>query len=133
MISFYPEELKGNLIPPEINLNSFSTSDKTFTRIDFGSENRQRVTLSHRQNDLSFEYTGIHFSNPSKNKYKHKLEPYDRDWIRAETNRTARYTNLDPGEYKFTVIGSNDNDLWNEKGASVSFIIKSALWTRWWA
>ncbi|NND05508.1 MAG: response regulator [Saprospiraceae bacterium] len=133
VISFYPEELKGNLIPPHINLNSFSTSDETFNLIDFGSGNRDRITLSHLQNDLSFEYTGIHFSNPSKNKYKHKLEPYDHEWIRAETHRIARYTNLDPGEYKFTVIGSNDNDLWNEKGASVSFTIKSALWARWWA
>ncbi len=61
------------------------------------------------------------------------MEPYDLEWIEAGTQRMARYTNLDPGEYNFRVIGSNDNDVWNEKGVSIQLLIKSAWWTRWWA
>ncbi|MCF6303049.1 MAG: dihydroxy-acid dehydratase, partial [Devosiaceae bacterium] len=96
-------------------------------------EKPEKIILSYLQNDLIFEYTGIHYSNPSKNLYKYKLEPYDLEWIEAGTQRMARYTNLDPGEYNFRVIGSNDNDVWNEKGASIQLLIESAWWTRWWA
>ena len=56
------------------------------------------------------------------------LEPYDTSWIDAGTQRTARYTNLDPGEYTFRVIASNSDGVWNEKGTFINIIIKKPWW-----
>jgi signal transduction histidine kinase len=56
------------------------------------------------------------------------LEPYDPDWIDAGTQRTARYTNLNPGEYTFRVKASNSDGVWNEKGASIKILIASPWW-----
>ncbi|MEJ2004357.1 MAG: hybrid sensor histidine kinase/response regulator transcription factor, partial [Cyclobacteriaceae bacterium] len=91
------------------------------------------ITLTHAQNDLTFEYVGIHYGNSSENQYKYKLEPYDLTWNEAGTQRMAHYRNLDPGAYTFRVIGSNDNDVWDEQGASLQLLIKTAWWSRWWA
>jgi ligand-binding sensor domain-containing protein len=66
----------------------------------------KNLSLSYSQNDLSFEFAALHFSDPKKNKYAHKLEGYEDDWI-YDNRRIATYTNLDPGEYTFKFKGSN--------------------------
>jgi serine/threonine protein kinase len=45
----------------------------------------------------------------------------------------VRYTNLDPGEYVFRVIGSNNDGKWNEQGAAVRIRIAPPPWRAWWA
>ena len=37
-----------------------------------------------------------------------------------QKRRFVTYTNLDPGEYVFRVIGSNNDGVWNEEGASLN-------------
>jgi light-regulated signal transduction histidine kinase (bacteriophytochrome) len=44
----------------------------------------------------------------------------------------ATYTNLDPGEYTFRVKASNNDGVWNEKGASIKIIITPPFWQTWW-
>lgn len=42
------------------------------------------------------------------------------------------YTNLPPGDYTFQVIGSNDNNKWNQKGASLSFSVEPFFYQTVW-
>ena len=42
-----------------------------------------------------------------------------RRWVEAGDRRTASYTNLEPGDYQFRVIASNDEGVWNEAGATL--------------
>lgn len=44
------------------------------------------------------------------------------DWIQT-TDRKIEYTNLTPGTYKFSVIGSNNDGVWNETGDVQSFLV----------
>jgi signal transduction histidine kinase/ligand-binding sensor domain-containing protein/DNA-binding response OmpR family regulator len=90
------------------------------------------LSLSHIQNDLSFEFAALHFSDPKKNKYAHQLEGYEDGWI-YDNSRIATYTNLDPGEYTFRFKGSNSDGVWNEQGASLKIIIAQPWWQTWWA
>jgi hypothetical protein len=61
------------------------------------------------------------------------LQGFDKDWIQSGTRRYASYTNLDPGTYVFKVKGSNNNGIWNERGASVKVVINPPPWRTWWA
>ncbi len=133
LFSFYPDQVSGNQIPPELIISGLKISGAPHDPKNTSSENSGKITLAHTENDLTFEYTGIHYSDPSRNQYKYKLEPYDLNWVEAGTQRTAHYRNLDPGAYTFRVIGSNDNEVWNEEGASLQLFIKTAWWSRWWA
>jgi signal transduction histidine kinase/ligand-binding sensor domain-containing protein/CheY-like chemotaxis protein len=71
--------------------------------------------------EVEVKYTGLCFTDPSKVKFKYKLEGFDKDWINANNRRSAYYTNLPPGEYTFRVKASNNDGIWNEEGAVVSF------------
>lgn len=133
LVSFFPHEVKGNPYPPEVLIKSLQVSGKPFELHQDHKNSSSVISLFHHQNDLTFDYVGLHFTQPSKNSYKYRLKPYDTDWIAAGTQRIARYTNLDPGSYTFQVIARNSDGLWSKKEASLQFYIAPPWWNRWWA
>jgi len=88
------------------------------------SSARQRIAIS---------YAGLSLSNAERVRYRYKLDGFDRDWSEPSTTRTAIYTNLSPGTYKFHVIASNSDALWNSAEAALPFAIDPLWWQTWWA
>ena len=72
------------------------------------------------------------YTAPHKNRFRYRLEGFDRDWTEAETHQVT-YTNLDPGNYRFSVQGSNNDGVWNEVGTYVDIIVHPPIWATWWA
>jgi signal transduction histidine kinase/ligand-binding sensor domain-containing protein/CheY-like chemotaxis protein len=82
--------------------------------------------------DVQIHYTALSFPEPHNVKFKYKLEGFDEDWIDVGTRRVAYYTNLPPGNYQFRVVACNNDDLWNETGASFSFYLRPHFYqTKW--
>ena len=69
---------------------------------------------------IEFHYASLSFLVPSRVQFKYLLEGYDHAWVDAGSRRVAYYTNLPPGDYRFRVIASNDDGVWNLAGAAVS-------------
>ncbi|KAA6325178.1 Sensor histidine kinase TodS [termite gut metagenome] len=67
-----------------------------------------------------------------KNRYRYRLEGLEERWVDAGYTTTATYANLAPGNYVFHVLGSNNDGVWNEKGASLRVVIVPPFWQRWW-
>ncbi|HKL39553.1 MAG TPA: two-component regulator propeller domain-containing protein, partial [Cryomorphaceae bacterium] len=130
--------ISGSQSPPDILLSNFSISNKSVfemgeeSPLENSIEYTDEITLSHDQNDLSFAFTALHYANPSKNQYAHKLEGFDADWVYDNRNYAA-YTNLDPGIYTLRIRASNAYGVWNEEGKSVSVTILAPWWRTWWA
>jgi hypothetical protein len=82
--------------------------------------------LSPRPRRLELHYAGLSFIAPEKVRYRYRLEGFDRDWVEAGANRTAHYTGLPPRDYRFRVIASNNDGVWNESGASWDFRLEPA-------
>lgn len=133
LVSFLPDQVKSNPYPPDVIFCGLQIDGETFDLPNSKTKKPEIIVLSHHQNDLTFEYVGLHYTDPSKNLYQYRLEPYDIQWIDAGKQRTARYTNLDPGEYTFQVKASNCDGIWNELGTSVKITILPPWWARWWA
>ena len=83
--------------------------------------------LSPRPRRLELHYAGLSFVAPEKVRYRYRLEGFDRDWVDAGAGRTAHYTGLPPRHYRFRVIASNNDGVWNEEGASWEFRLTPAL------
>ncbi|MEL6194556.1 MAG: ATP-binding protein, partial [Bacteroidota bacterium] len=86
------------------------------------------LTLAHDQNELTFEFVGLHFAHAEDNLYSYKLEGVDEDWTTPSIDRRARYPNLPPGSYIFKVRASNADGLWNEEGTTLKITISRAWW-----
>jgi len=134
-IIFHPDSIKDDPTPPQVvisNVSLFNRPGEKLTFDGFISELNE-LELSYNENDLRFDYVGLHFGEPEKNKYKYIMENFDDDWVDAGIQRNATYTNLDAGEYVFRVRASNRDGVWNEEGASLKIIIPPPFWATWWA
>ncbi len=81
---------------------------------------------------IAFVYTGLSLSVPERVRYRYRLDGFDHDWSEPTADRQTVYTNLGYGQYRFRVIASNGDGLWNGSEASLAFEIRPMLWqTRW--
>jgi PAS domain S-box-containing protein len=60
------------------------------------------------------------------------LEGFDKAWNEVGTQRTATYTNLDPGKYIFKVKGMNNEGNWSKKITGLKITITPPFWKTWW-
>jgi ligand-binding sensor domain-containing protein/tRNA A-37 threonylcarbamoyl transferase component Bud32 len=81
---------------------------------------------------LEIHFTALSFTNPQRVQLKYRLEGYDEQWVRPHRQRTALYTNLDAGTYRFHVIAGNDDGFWNETGAALHLKVIPPFWEAWW-
>lgn len=130
LIGLYPDEFRGNPFPPEVLISGVQISGESFLP---SMEKPGAIRLSHRENNFRFEYVGLHYSDPAQNTYRYQLSPFDQNWMDAGTERVARYTNLEPGNYHFRVKAANSDGVWQEAAATFDFRIRPPWWQTWWA
>jgi len=83
------------------------------------------------QNNISFDFFSIWYSNPDRIRYQYILQGYTHQWINTK-DRKLIFTNLPPGKYVFKVRSSINNNFKNASEASFSFTIKRPWWQQWW-
>lgn len=90
------------------------------------------LTIPPGTEHLTLHYAGLSFAAPQKVHFRYKLEGFDRDWIDAGPRRTAFYTNLPPGKYRFLVYAANNDGVWSLAPAALPFSLQPHLYqTRW--
>ncbi len=134
--AFYPNEItrhKNNSTPIINEMSIFNIP------IDFKDNNSpihkpieyvKEVILSYTQNVISFDYTTINFLYPEQVYFAYTLEGFEQHWNYIGNRRTAIYTNLEPGKYKFKVTQvNNENKILDDEHIKViSIIIKSPFY-----
>jgi len=92
-----------------------------------------RNKFRHGENNFTFGYTGIWFSNPEGLKYRYMLVGNDPDWTYSDRNKTLTYSNLSPGNYSFIAEVSLDQRNWlRSPDSAFSFTITPPFWRRIW-
>jgi len=130
---FHPDSILGpNSNLPPVVLTSFKVKNNAFP-LDSNITHKKDITLSHKQNFFSFEFSALDYRGPEKNQYAYMLVDYDEDWTYSGNRRIAYYTGVPPGHYTFRVKASNHDGYWNEKGAHVEIYIAPPPWKSWWA
>ena len=74
--------------------------------------------------EVTIEYTALAFRSWSKLAFRHRLEGLDSDWVSAENRRTAYYSTLPPGDYRFLVMASNRDGVWTGAPTTLAFSIR---------
>lgn len=124
-----------SLDPTKVGVNQFSSN----ARIDAVVANDQGIhrtpgelALPPLTTSLRVDYTAPNLIAPERVKFRYRMEGVDSDWTSAGARRQAFYTNLEPGAYRFNVAAANEDGVWNDEPASVSFVIAPAWYqSRW--
>lgn len=129
LTEFHPTLVKDNPIPPPVVITALMKYNQVIP-VDLSSN--QVIQLSYQDNFISFNFSALDYNAPDKNQYAYQLVGVDKDWVYTGNRRYASYTNLPAGDYTFRVKASNNDDRWNEQGASVRIHITPPFWQTWW-
>ncbi|MFR9499762.1 MAG: two-component regulator propeller domain-containing protein [Rikenellaceae bacterium] len=135
---FIPKEIKPDYTPLRLFISNLYVNNTLIkakqkfngrvlikNNIDFSNQ----IKLDHDENNLSFNFIGIHYNSPGKNRYEYKLEGFDTEWIQTSSNiRTATYTNIPPGDYLFKVNCYNIENPDNIQRADLKIRIKQPFY-----
>ncbi len=123
-----------NLVPPLVAVEQVLADKKTVSESLRRPAHSQTdsLVIPPGRGELEIHYTALSFRAPEKNRFKYKLERVDREWVDADARRVAYYNNLAPGDYRFQVIASNNDGVWNETGASLALVLQPHVWQTWW-
>ncbi len=91
--------------------------------LDSNIEFKNHIKLNNRNKDFSLSFTSTSYLNSKENKYRYILRGYDKEWS-VGNEKTAHYTNLNPGKYTFEVYAANNDGLWSENPALLEIRIK---------
>jgi signal transduction histidine kinase/ligand-binding sensor domain-containing protein len=120
-----PTHLATNTLPPPVQVEAIVADRTTYPM-------RNGFVLPARTRDLEVDFTALSFVSPQKVGFRYKLENRDSDWRDPGTRRQAFYSDLRPGNYRFRVIASNNDGIWNNEGAELNFTVAPAWFQTGW-
>jgi len=118
-----PHRIAKNMLPPLVAFEQIRINRRDY-RPEF------KAIVPPGPGTLEFHFAGLSFIAPEKMKFRYKLQGFEQDWVDAGMRRDAYYTNISPGSYRFSVIASNNDGLWNETGASFEFTMMPFFYER---
>jgi signal transduction histidine kinase/ligand-binding sensor domain-containing protein len=114
-----PAHLRTNAVPPPVHIEQVVADRRQFPANGV-------VRLPPLTRDLEIDYTGLSFVAPQRVLFRYRLQGREEAWQEPGTRRQAFYSDLRPGTYRFQVIASNNDGLWNEEGAALDFVVAPA-------
>jgi signal transduction histidine kinase/ligand-binding sensor domain-containing protein/DNA-binding response OmpR family regulator len=91
------------------------------------------ITVPFNKAILSFDFTALQYSNAANLRYAYRLENWDKDWDITNNIRTANYSHLEDGKYRFYVKVMNADGLWNEEVQLLTVTVLPPWYRTWWA
>lgn len=111
--------------PPPVTVEAVIANGRTL-------DSASVAGIAYDEANLEIRYTALSLSEPTKVRFRYRLEGYDAGWIDAEARRSAFYTKVSPGTHVFHVIASNHHGIWNNEGARLTLTVVPPFWLTWW-
>jgi len=130
--SFFPEKIKLDTVAPaivitDLQIKNVSVKPGKKSPIAKHITEAEEIILNHNQNNFTLYFAALHYGNPARNKYRYKLEGFDKDWIDAGNRRYVSFTSLPYRKYRLWIQAANCDGKWNEEGISIKIRIKPPL------
>ncbi len=112
------------LLPP-VRVEALHSDHKTYALDSV-------IQLPPRPRNIMIDYAGLSFAAPADLQFRYRLDGHDTMWMDAGVRRTAYFEDLKPGYYRFRVIVSNQQGIWNQEEAAVDFSVVPAWYQTHW-
>lgn len=119
-----PAHIAINNFPPPVDLENATMDGKSLST---GSPS----TVGPGDGRLHIGFAALSFAAPEQVRFRYRLEGFDRAWVETD-RRSADYTNLPPGTYRFVVTACNNDGVWNPVGASIVFRLEPHYYQTFW-
>jgi signal transduction histidine kinase/ligand-binding sensor domain-containing protein len=114
-----------NLLPPPVLITGVNADGTTYP-----TSSAFRIPALTK--NIQIEYTALSFAVPERVRFRYKLEGADDKWQDVGTRREAFFSNLPARRYSFRVTACNNDGVWNDTGAFISFTVMPSFYETWW-
>jgi signal transduction histidine kinase/ligand-binding sensor domain-containing protein len=114
-----------NPTPPPVHVEGLVADGKSYSLAS-------PIILPPLSRDIHIDYTALSFVMQQRMGFRYILEGRDKDWQDPGLRRQAFYSDLRPGRYRFRVIASNNDGVWNKTGAMLDFKVAAAWYQTLW-
>ena len=121
-----PEHVVKNPVPPIVLIEDLLVDTQAVDAMS------GPLVVPPGKNRLEFHYTATSLTAPEKVRFKYRLENSEKEWMDAGSRRIATYGRLAPGNYVFHVIACNNDEVWNEQGATLAITVLPFFWQTGW-
>ncbi len=129
--AFFPSDYKNLPVAPQLLLTDLQLNDTMYNSTVNSSE-LNALSLSYKQNTISFRFTVIDYANAEANSISYMLDGYDKGWVKAPNKTFIRYANLPPGNYTLNVKAFNGDGVMAKEMYTFRLHIQTPWWQSWW-
>lgn len=139
LVIFNPNKLADNPYIPSVIVNRLELFNKPVVPGDETGiltqsiSETQSITLDASQTAFSISFVVSNYVSGDHNTFAYKLDGYDKEWYYTDTRRTAFYSNLPHGTYRFLVKAANNDGKWNNTPTELKITILPIWYKTWWA
>jgi ligand-binding sensor domain-containing protein len=126
VVVFDPASIRAKRAPPRVVVERVVAGAKAFPA-QSGS-----LSLPPGTSDLEVQFTAISLSAPERVRFRYRLDGYDAGWIDTGRRRSAWYTNLSPGRYRFRVVAYSNDGSWPREESSLALDLKPRFYQTAW-
>jgi PAS domain S-box-containing protein len=120
-----PSQINDNSVSALPHIEAISADDNTANLAAF-------VQIPPSPRRITFDYTGLSLMVPERIRFRYFLEGFDSSWSQPVAAREAVYTNLGPGSYRFRLVASNGEGLWNGPETAIALNVAPAYYQTYW-
>ncbi len=121
-----PSNIILNTYPPLISIKEVLLDSSKVSATD------KEVVVNPDNRRITINFTALSFSVPEKVLFRYKLDGFDKDFSEPTTLRSATYTNISPGKYKFKIKAANNDGIWTTEDAQIIIIQKPKFYQNIW-
>ncbi|MFN8231095.1 MAG: SpoIIE family protein phosphatase [Bacteroidia bacterium] len=130
LVIFNPDFQTSHFNLPKVDVTSLNVLNDNSKFLN--PENGSEITLTENQNSIKIDFTLLDFNLPEKNKYKFKFSPLNDDWLEPIAGNNVIYNSLNPGTYKFELIGANSDQSWSSDSFTLTINIVPPFYKAKW-
>ncbi len=124
LVRYDPSRSPQNHAAPKVHIENVLVSGEPVA-------NKGDLRIGSDNHNITFDFIGISLTAPEQVVYEYRLRGSGESWQKTE-QRSVRYSALLPGDYRFEVRARNNDGIWSEERASLSFTVMPPFWLQWW-
>ena len=127
-----PATLRVNRLPPPVHIEDVRVDGDSVFEKNAIPHPANQVRIAAGRHYVEFKFCALSFNSPDKVKFKWRLPGLEKDWVDGGDRRSASYSFLPPGSYRFEVKACNNDGVWNDNPTALELTVLPYFWQLWW-
>lgn len=131
VVGFHPDSMHDHPQAPELQVTSALVQrDGSDLRLPLSGH---KLDLHWNDRDLRVTARATSYIDPSRNRYRFRLQGLDTDWVDTGTHGVREFAGLGTGTYQLDVKAAGPSGVWNQIATPLSIHVEAPPWARPWA